>query len=48
VIGIIAASIGAIDALAGTGTTPFWSIGVFALCVTVIYQLCKSSDTVAT
>ena len=48
VIGIIAASIGAIDALAGTGTTPFWSICVFALCVTVIYQLCKSSDAVAT
>jgi hypothetical protein len=48
VIGIIAASIGAIDALAGTGTTPFWSIGVFALCVTVIYQLCKSSHAVAT
>ena len=48
VIGIIAASIGAIDALAGTGTTPFWSICVFALCVTVIYQLCKPSDAVAT
>jgi hypothetical protein len=48
VIGIIAASIGAIDALAGTGTTPFWSIAVFALCVTVIYQLCKSSNAVAT
>jgi hypothetical protein len=48
VIGIIAATIGAIDALAGTGTTPFWSICVFALCVTVIYQLCKSSDAVAT
>jgi hypothetical protein len=48
VIGIIAASIGAIDALAGTGTTPFWSICVFALCVTVIYQLCKSSNAVAT
>jgi hypothetical protein len=48
VIGIIAATIGAIDALAGTGATPFWSIGVFALCVTVIYQLCKSSDAVAT
>jgi len=48
VIGIIAASIGAIDALAGTGTTPFWSICVFALCVTVIYQLSKSSDAVAT
>jgi hypothetical protein len=48
VIGIIAASIGAIGALAGTGTTPFWSICVFALCVTVIYQLCKSSNAVAT
>jgi hypothetical protein len=48
VIGIIAATIGAIDALAGTGTTPFWSICVFALCVTVIYQLSKSSDAVAT
>jgi hypothetical protein len=48
VIGIIAATIGAIDALAGTGTTPFWSICVFALCVTVIYQLCKSSNAVAT
>jgi hypothetical protein len=47
VIGIIAATIGAIDALAGTGSTPFWSIGVFALCVTVIYQLCKPSDAVA-
>ena len=51
VIGIIAAAIGAIgaiDALAGTGTTPFWSICVFALCVTVIYQLCKPSDALAT
>jgi hypothetical protein len=48
VIGIIAATIGAIDALAGTGSTPFWSICVFALCVTVIYQLCKPSDAVAT
>jgi hypothetical protein len=48
VIGIIAASIGAIGALAGTGTTPFWSISVFALCVTVVYQLCKSSNAVAT
>lgn len=48
VIGIIAGSIGAIEALAGTGTTPFWSICVFALCVTVVYQLCKPSDAVAT
>ncbi len=48
VIGIIAGSLGAIAALFGTGTTPFWSICVFALCVTVVYQLCKSSDAVAT
>ena len=48
VIGVIAAALGAVTALAGTGTTPFWSICVFALCVTVIYQLCKSSDAVAT
>ena len=42
VIGIIAGSLGAIDALAGTGTTPFWSICVFALAITVVYQLCKA------
>jgi hypothetical protein len=48
VIGIVAGTLGAIEALAGTGTTPFWSIAVFALCVTVVYQLCKPSDTVAT
>ena len=38
VIGIVAGSIGAIEALAGTGTTPFWSISVFALCVAVVYR----------
>jgi hypothetical protein len=48
VIGIFAASLGAIEALADTGTTPFWSICVFALCVTVVYQLCKPTDVVAT
>jgi hypothetical protein len=47
VIGIFAATIGAIEALAGTGSTPFWSISVFALCVTVIYQLCKPSEAIA-
>jgi len=47
VIGVFAAALGALAALAGTGTTPFWSICVFALCVTVIYQLCKSSGDVA-
>jgi hypothetical protein len=44
VIGIIAGSIGAIEALAGTGNTPFWSLGVFALCVAVVYQLCKPAE----
>ena len=44
VIGIIAGSLGAIEALAGTKSTPFWSIAVFALCVTVVYQLCKSPE----
>jgi hypothetical protein len=48
VIGIIAGSLGAIEALAGTGTTPFWSICVFALSVTVVYQLCKPSGSYAT
>jgi hypothetical protein len=44
VIGIFAAVLGALDALAGTGTTPFWSICVFALCITVVYQLCKAPE----
>ncbi len=48
VIGIIAGTLGAIAALFDTGTTPFWSICVFAVCVTVVYQLSKSSNVVAT
>ena len=46
VIGIVAGTIGAVAALAalaGTASTQFWSISVFALCVTVVYQLCKPS-----
>jgi hypothetical protein len=40
VIGIVAASIGAIDALVSVGGRyPFWSLGVFALCVIVIHGL---------
>ena len=40
VIGITAASIGAIGALLGIGGAfPFWSLGVFALCVIVIHGL---------
>jgi hypothetical protein len=47
-IAIFAAAIGAIEVLANTGSTPFWSISVFALCVTVIYQLLKPApETVA-
>ena len=40
VIGIAAASIGAIGALLSVGGAyPFWSLGVFALCVIVIHGL---------
>jgi hypothetical protein len=44
IIGIIAGSLGAIEALAQTGTTPFWSICVFALCIVVVYQLCRAPE----
>jgi hypothetical protein len=40
VIGIAAASVGAVGALLGVaGTHPFWSLGIFALCVIVIHGL---------
>ena len=40
VIGITAASLGAIGALLGvSGAYPFWSLGVFALCVIVLHGL---------
>ena len=40
VIGIAAASIGAIGALLSVGGAyPFWSLGIFALCVIVIHGL---------
>jgi hypothetical protein len=40
VIGIAAASIGAIGALLSIGGAyPFWAVGVFALCVIVIHGL---------
>jgi hypothetical protein len=40
VIGIVAASFGAIGALLGvSGSYPFWSLGVFALCVIVLHGL---------
>jgi hypothetical protein len=40
VIGIAAAMLGAIGALAGvSGTSPWWSLGVFALCLIVMHGL---------
>jgi hypothetical protein len=45
VIGIAAGSLAAFDALFTTGTTPFWSLGVFALAITVVYQLAKAPET---
>ena len=40
VIGIIAASIGALESLLSVGGThPFWSLGIFALCLWVLYGL---------
>lgn len=40
VIGIVAASLGAIGSLlAVSGEYPFWSLGVFALCVIVLHGL---------
>jgi hypothetical protein len=40
VIGIIAATIGAIESLANVGGPhPWWSLGVFAVCLWVIYGL---------
>jgi hypothetical protein len=40
VIGIAAATIGAIGALLDVGGTyPFWSLGIFALCIIIIHGL---------
>jgi hypothetical protein len=40
VVGIAAASIGAIGALLSVGGSyPFWSLGIFALCIIVIHGL---------
>jgi hypothetical protein len=47
VIGIISATIAALVALANTGATPFFSLGVFALAIAVIYQLCKAPEAEA-
>jgi hypothetical protein len=40
IVGIVAASIGALGALLSVGGAyPFWSLGVFAICVIVIHGL---------
>jgi hypothetical protein len=40
VLGIIAASLGALDALAAIGgRNPWWSLGVFALCIYILHGL---------
>jgi hypothetical protein len=45
VIGIAAASIGAIGALLAVGgANPFWALGIFALCVIVIHGLVVYGD----
>ncbi|MGZ4304947.1 MAG: DUF7144 family membrane protein [Solirubrobacteraceae bacterium] len=40
VLGIIAASVGALNALAAIGgKNPWWSLGVFALCIYILHGL---------
>jgi hypothetical protein len=39
VIGIAAATLGAIGALLAIGSVPFWSLGIFAICLWVAYGL---------
>jgi hypothetical protein len=40
VIGVVAGSIGAITALLSMGNAhPFWSLGIFALCVWIVYGI---------
>lgn len=40
VIGIMAAGIGALESLLSVGGThPFWSLGIFALCIWILYGL---------
>jgi hypothetical protein len=39
VVGIAGATLGALGALLAIGTVPFWSLGVFAICLWVIHGL---------
>jgi hypothetical protein len=48
VIGIVAASLGALSSLlAVSGAYPFWSLGIFALCVIVLHGLIVYGEPVA-
>jgi hypothetical protein len=38
-IGVVAAGLGALGALLAIGTVPFWSLGVFAICLWVAHGL---------
>ena len=41
IVGIVAATIGAVGALLSIGGAyPFWSLGIFAICLIVIHGLC--------
>jgi hypothetical protein len=45
VIGLVAASLGAIGALLSIGgTNPWWSLGVFALCIYVIFGIVEFGE----
>jgi hypothetical protein len=47
VIGIIGATIGAIESLLAIGgDNPWWALGIFALCVWVLYGLIVSGEDV--
>jgi hypothetical protein len=39
VIGIVGGSLGALGARLAIGTVPFWSLGVFAICLWVVHGL---------
>jgi hypothetical protein len=39
VLGIVGGSLGALGALLAIGTVPFWSLGVFAICLWVVHGL---------
>jgi hypothetical protein len=45
VIGIVAGSIGAIDALLSMGGShPFWSLAIFFLCIWIVYGIIEFSE----